>query len=274
MDSPFYYDDTCAISPQQSHKVMDSYATTVPCPGEGTPSTHMGYFREIKQERTVSPYNNTIELASPELENMFISSPGAVTSFPTPEVAVAAHSHRTVTHTQEEFSNGFENALQQVYRARGSPFVASDEALTATACGTANEGEPGYMSDSASYVTDRYEQLVPSAPNTPTRPKQAPNDSLKDQLRQRVHMRMSAIDSREQELLKLEHRRARNREAAIRCRTKKLRRIADMEERVNELRKKNGELTSTISSHKTEIIRLKKVIMEHSKHGCNIMSSV
>lgn len=79
------------------------------------------------------------------------------------------------------------------------------------------------------------------------------------------------IDMEDQEKIKVERKRARNRIAARKCRTRKLERISRLEEKVNELKSKNHELAQHASSLNEQVIQLKQQIMDHMKTGCQIM---
>jgi len=79
------------------------------------------------------------------------------------------------------------------------------------------------------------------------------------------------LGSEKQEEIKVERKRARNRIAARKCRTRKLERIARLEEKVNELKSKNNELAQTATSLNEQVMQLKQQIMDHMKTGCTVM---
>lgn len=79
------------------------------------------------------------------------------------------------------------------------------------------------------------------------------------------------INMEGQEKAKLERKRARNRIAARKCRTRKLERIARLEEKVNDLKNKNHELATHATSLNEQVVQLKQQIMDHMKTGCQIM---
>jgi len=79
------------------------------------------------------------------------------------------------------------------------------------------------------------------------------------------------VDLEEQEKIKLERKRARNRIAARKCRTRKLERIGRLEEKVADLKSRNNELAQTANSLSDQVMQLKQQIMEHMKSGCQIM---
>ncbi|XP_076463092.1 transcription factor Jun-like [Babylonia areolata] len=82
---------------------------------------------------------------------------------------------------------------------------------------------------------------------------------------------LSPINMESQERIKLERKRARNRLAAQKCRTRKLERISRLEDRVAELKGQNSDLSATASSLREQVIKLKQQIVEHVSSGCQIM---
>lgn len=79
------------------------------------------------------------------------------------------------------------------------------------------------------------------------------------------------VDLEEQEKIKLERKRARNRIAARKCRTRKLERINRLEDKVSDLKTRNNELQQSAHALNNEVVILKQKIMEHINSGCQIM---
>lgn len=84
---------------------------------------------------------------------------------------------------------------------------------------------------------------------------------------------MSPIDMDDQECMKTDRKRARNRVAARKCRYRKLERISRLEGRVGELKGQNAQLSQDAFTLKEQVAQLKQQIMEHVKSGCQIMVS-
>jgi len=82
---------------------------------------------------------------------------------------------------------------------------------------------------------------------------------------------LSPINMESQEKIKLERKRARNRVAARKCRTRKLERISRLEDRVSELKGQNDNLANTAVGLREQVNNLKKTIVEHVSSGCHIM---
>lgn len=84
---------------------------------------------------------------------------------------------------------------------------------------------------------------------------------------------VSPINMEHQEKIKLERKRERNRVAARKCRTRKLERISRLEDRVDDLKGQNTELSKTANNLREQVARLKQQIMEHVNGGCQLMVS-
>lgn len=74
------------------------------------------------------------------------------------------------------------------------------------------------------------------------------------------------------DVVRKEKKRERNRQAAQKCRTRKLTRIAELQKRVNDLQGKNKNLTGLAESLKIDVTRLEKQLDDHRTQGCTLMS--
>lgn len=84
---------------------------------------------------------------------------------------------------------------------------------------------------------------------------------------------LTPIDMDNQECIKLERKRARNRVAARKCRTRKLERISRLEDRVSDLKGQNGTLVKSANDLREQVFALKQQILEHVSSGCKVMLS-
>ncbi|XP_019744874.1 transcription factor jun-B-like isoform X1 [Hippocampus comes] len=84
---------------------------------------------------------------------------------------------------------------------------------------------------------------------------------------------MSPIDLENQERIKAERKRLRNRLAASKCRRRKLERIARLEDRVKVLKTDNAGLSNTASLLREQVAQLKQKVMTHVSSGCQLMLS-
>ncbi|KAM9769549.1 transcription factor JunB-like isoform 2-T2 [Menidia menidia] len=82
---------------------------------------------------------------------------------------------------------------------------------------------------------------------------------------------MSPIDMENQERIKAERKRLRNRLAASKCRRRKLERIARLEDKVKVLKTDNAGLSSTASLLREQVAQLKQKVMTHVSSGCQLM---
>ncbi|KAL4657991.1 transcription factor jun-B-like [Arapaima gigas] len=82
---------------------------------------------------------------------------------------------------------------------------------------------------------------------------------------------LSPIDLEDQERIKAERKRQRNRLAATKCRRRKLERIARLEDKVKVLKSDNAGLSSTASVLREQVAQLKQKVMTHVSSGCQLM---
>lgn len=82
---------------------------------------------------------------------------------------------------------------------------------------------------------------------------------------------VSPVDMEDQERMKLERKRQRNRVAASKCRSRKLERISKLEDKVKHLKSENAELSSMVNQLKEHVGVLKVEVMEHCNAGCQII---
>ena len=82
---------------------------------------------------------------------------------------------------------------------------------------------------------------------------------------------LSPINMETQEVVKLDRKRARNRVAARKCRERKLERISRLEDRVDQLKGQNSDLSNTAQTLRDQVVKLKRQIMEHVESGCQVM---
>jgi len=85
--------------------------------------------------------------------------------------------------------------------------------------------------------------------------------------------RLSPIDMESQEKIKLERKRLRNRQAATKCRKRKLERISQLDGRVQQLKEENGDLVAVVKKLKANVAMLKQEVIEHVNHGCEILTN-
>ena len=218
-----------------------------------------------------SPDLNMLKLASPELEKLIIQANGMVTTTPTPTQILFP---KFVTEEQEAYAQGFVAALEEL-RSNPVPGKGVEQRPTVTLPdmsknvfstttslpgGIFNIGSNGLPSKSLLQSASQSQgvrvkeepQTVPCGLNSPP---------------------PSPINMADQEVFKLERKRARNRVAARKCRTRKLERIARLEDKVDDLKGVNDELSVQATKLREEVCKLKRTIIEHVNSGCHIMMS-
>lgn len=232
-----------------------------------------------------SPDLNMLKLASPELEKFIIQANGMVTTTPTPTQFIFP---RFVTDEQESFAKGFVEALNNLHGKTVKTENSSDSESQSDSVSNASYTyvPPDYVLTSATTtlpgglittanansVLDQLSKSIPSQRISLLRqeeePQTVPSIASHDNT-----FSVSPINMENQEVIKLERKRARNRVAARKCRTRKLERIARLEERVDDLKGQNSDLSSQASALRDQVCKLKKQIIDHVNSGCQIMIS-
>lgn len=220
-----------------------------------------------------------LKLASPDLERLIIQShPNSQFTFP------------KSASEEQEFAEGFVKALEDLHKQNQLSDAGCVELL----------GPPGGLqpSDLPVYTTlNGYAAAPPGAINYPTDtlpfpppPTQAAAaaaalsrlqqsvSAMKDEPQTVPDMQscgdsppLSPIDMYNQERIKAERKKLRNRIAASKCRKRKLERISRLEEKVKILKTQNTELASTASVLREQVAQLKEKVMSHVSSGCQLI---
>jgi len=292
MDASLYHDEA------NGHDAVKKLKRNMTLDFNGTPSKK----QKVANNLLSSPDLNMLKLASPELERMIIlSQNGMVTTTPTPTQFLCP---QNVTDEQEAYARGFVDALNELHgQEQPAPteqqFVSSGNvvshsmpatitnvtAANSTVCSTSSMPVMTSLPQSFTTTTSlpggvlhtsQPQGMVDPSLNTT----QAPNPmvmQLKEEPQTVPSMGLSPpvspINMVTQEKIKLERKRERNRVAARKCRTRKLERISRLEDRVNELKGQNSNLTTTATDLRDQVCKLKEQIMTHVNSGCHVMLS-
>lgn len=250
-----------------------------------------------------SPDVGLLKLASPELERLIIQSCTGLTT-PTPTQFLCP---KNISDEQEGFAEGFARALAEMHYQQQDAAVHPDAqagAGNSMAPGGA-AAEVGRIPNSCSVRSDppEYTNLgsfnrpvgSASAPAGDRHPlmsyPQPPHNHMEPQVAAAQHQRLHAfkeepqtvpemsgdtpplspIDMEDQERIKAERKRMRNRVAASKCRKRKLERIARLEDRVKNLKSQNTELVSSANVLRDELALLKQKVMDHVNSGCQLI---
>ncbi|XP_001663792.2 transcription factor AP-1 isoform X2 [Aedes aegypti] len=206
-----------------------------------------------------SPDLQVLKLVSPELEKIIINS----AALPTPTPSSILYPTKATTE-QEQFAKGFDEALLSMREKdninkmnnnnnnnksinnNASTTIAAISAISTATTTTHNTMSGGDITYTDLGVIKEEPQIVPqSSP-------------------------MSPIDMENQERIKLERKRLRNRVAASKCRKRKLERISKLEDKVKDLKTQNNELHSIVFNLKQHVIQLKQQVVDHANSGCTI----
>lgn len=219
-----------------------------------------------------SPDLNLLKLASPELEKLIID-PSSLVSTPTPTQILFP---RHVTEEQESYARGFVDALNELHHSGDSSQGNSSQTERANSnesCSSTGSVKtscaPTYTSLDTHYppistaTSLGYVMSPPDPSLVKDEPQTVPNINSPPSV--------APIDMEDQERIKLERKRQRNRLAASKCRRRKLERIARLEEKVKDLKAENSELTGVVNKLKEQVYHLKEQVMDHVQSGCQIM---
>ena len=257
--------------------------------------------KKTKLSLLQSPDLNLLKLASPELEKMIIQANGMVTTTPTPTQFIFP---KHVTDEQEAYARGFVDALAELHdstlpqqQQQQQPAIKQTKVTSSSVplsqCVTkfitsSSNGPMTYATvPTVSQVLTTTTSLPGGLHNLPTSvPKSVehlnttfnlPKFQVKEEPQCVPSLDctppLSPINMDTQEVIKLERKRARNRVAARKCRTRKLERISRLEDKVADLKGQNTDLSTTATNLRDQVCKLKKQIIDHVNSGCQIMMS-
>merc|ERR1712232_1083856 len=241
------------------------------------------------QNLLTSPDVQMLKLTSPELEKFLSQNPSLAT--PTPS---SYGFPRSVTEEQMMYAKGFEEALEKIkYQENFAP--TTDTVTAANTLVTLSSGQTQQEHQSALQLPlslpNTSLSLTALAPNNPlSRPNsgasgsydsdtyQLPEGSVAVKIKDEPDDRsvddeddqesllspagagVSPIDMESQEKIKLERKRLRNRQAAAKCRKRKLERISLLDDRVAQLKTENTDLAAVVKKMKSSVASLKQEV--------------
>uniref|UniRef100_A0A8C5LWS6 Transcription factor JunD n=1 Tax=Leptobrachium leishanense TaxID=445787 RepID=A0A8C5LWS6_9ANUR len=254
MEIPFYHDDTLNLQSYES-----SYASTADTMLKKdlklNLSDHGSHVKQHQQDvdgLLTSPDLGLLKLASPELERLIIQSNGMVTTTPTSSQFM----YPKVANEEQEFAEGFVKALEDLHKQNQ---LGNGMKLNSVSTGVT--GQPALHTDSPVYVNlNGYPNATMNTTvnyNTDTTPYPFLSQNISQHhhhlATHRIHALkdepqivpevvsfgdsppMSPIDMDNQERIKAERKKLRNRIAASKCRKRKLERISRLEEKISYL---------------------------------------
>jgi len=250
------------------------------------------------QNLLTSPDVQMLKLTSPELEKFLSQNPSLAT--PTPSSYVFP---KSVTEEQMMYAKGFEEALEKIkYQENFGP--NTDTVTAANTLVTLSSGQAGQQEHQSALHLPLSLPNTSLTPNNPlSRPNsgasgsydsdtyQLPEGSVAVKIKDEPDDRsvddegdeesllspggagVSPIDMETQEKIKLERKRLRNRQAAAKCRKRKLERISLLDDRVAQLKTENTDLAAVVKKMKSSVAALKQEVLDHVNSGCEIRMS-
>ncbi|TSK18010.1 Transcription factor jun-B [Bagarius yarrelli] len=300
MEQPFYHDDSflSAYGTPDAVALRDYKLLK-----QSMSSSFVEPYRNFKSDfyPAGGADSGSLKLASPELERLIAQSGGGVITSPSPG---QYHLYgRSITDEQEGFADGFVKALDDLHKMNqvappnvsigggGVPSSVHSEApvyATLNSCSSNTSvqqpASPGtYPSATISYLPHhhQYHQQQQQHHHPFQHALHAPRlSALKEepQIVPDVHGSCtdgspptSPVDLEQQERIKAERKRLRNRLAATKCRRRKLERISRLEDKVKVLKTDNAGLSNTASLLREQVAQLKQKVMTHVSSGCQLV---
>lgn len=289
MEQPFYHDDSFLLGYAHSDSSLHDFKL----------QKHMSLsepYRNLKSDlyqTAVGPDVASLKLASPELERLIIQNSNGVLTTPTPGQYLYG---RGITDEQEGFAEGFVKALDDLHKMNQMPppNVSIGAGGVTTCSTTASVFGSSLQSEPPVYTTLNAYCPAPGHPSAtinylPQHPESARGFqptavhaqrfvALKEEPQTVPDMHssdgtppVSPIDMENQERIKAERKRLRNRLAATKCRRRKLERIARLEDKVKVLKSDNAGLSNTASALREQVAQLKQKVLRHMNSGCQLM---
>merc|ERR1711994_147321 len=228
------------------------------------------------QSLLTSPDVQMLKLTSPELERFLVQNPTLATPNPSGYIFP-----KSVTEEQMMYAQGFEEALEhlrqtdKVIEAPNDATVAAANTLAALSTSRtsvkANSIQTSQQNHSAHNLSLALPKTIPTIPTINShfqlnsssgdtdsyilpegvKIKDEPDDqSLSgSESLQGSESFMSPVDMDSQEKIKLERKRLRNRLAASKCRQRKLDRISQLDDRVQQLKSENADLAAVVKKN-------------------------
>lgn len=248
-----------------------------------------------------SPDLNMLKLRTPDIEKYILTNIGVTT--PTPTHAQILFPSRNTTEAQEEYTRGFLDALNNLHQSveinpgkQNSENSTTSNLLSKLYMPIYLAASPATASVIKSSGSPKNNVITTFNPSTVRPPSvESTNSSscnsnslpvplefsVKEEL-QTVPSDYSSppvsplphktpIDMADQERIKLERKRYRNRIAASKCRRRKLEKISQLEDKVKDLKGENAKLEAFADRLREQVCSLKQTVLDHVKKGCQIM---
>merc|ERR1712244_153266 len=218
------------------------------------------------QNLLTSPDVQMLKLTSPELEKFLSQNPTLTTPTPSsffPKAVTEEKMH------QESFGPGTDT--RTVTAANTLVTLSSgqaDQLATQLPLSLPNSIPNNPLSRPNSGASGSYDSDTYQLPEGSIKIKDGPEDGSLDgdddeeSLLSPGGSGVSPIDMETQEKIKLERKRLRTRQAAAKCRKRKLERISQLDERVAQLKTENTDLAAVVKKMKSSVATLKQEVMD------------
>lgn len=245
-----------------------------------------------------SPDLNMLKLRTPDIEKYILTNIGVTT--PTPTHAQILFPAKSCTEAQEEYARGFMDALNNLHQSveinpgkqnsensnlfsklympiyLASPATAASVIKSSgspknnviTTFNPSTVRPPSVESNNSSSCNSN-SLPVPLEFSVKEELQTVPSDYSSPPLSPINHK--TPIDMADQERIKLERKRYRNRIAASKCRRRKLEKISQLEDKVKDLKGENAKLEAFADRLREQVCSLKQTVLDHVKKGCQIM---
>ncbi|CAO1387418.1 unnamed protein product [Diamesa hyperborea] len=207
-----------------------------------------------------TPDLNMCKLGSPELESFILNTDTLQT--PTPSLQPPPIFPTKITSEQEDYAKGFEDALKNLHSCDTTQVASKAPTNNITTSVVSSGSNPTMSGGQFSSFEEDDQNLLLQIKEEP-----------QQQLPSSNSPQMSPINMENQERIKLERKRQRNRVAASKCRKRKLERISKLEDRVKILKVENSELGGIVLNLKQHVFDLKQQVINHHNSGCQITIS-
>lgn len=215
-----------------------------------------------------SPDLQVLKLVSPELEKIIINN----AALPTPTPSSILYPTKATTE-QEQFAKGFDEALLSMHEKDNinkMHITHNNNNNISTSNNNNNSSSNSAPASGSTVPTSAHNNTMSGGDITYTDLDSYPGVIKEEPQTVPQSPPVSPIDMENQERIKLERKRLRNRVAASKCRKRKLERISKLEDKVKDLKTQNTELCSIVFSLKQHVIQLKQQVIEHHNSGCTI----
>ncbi|CAF0888470.1 unnamed protein product [Adineta ricciae] len=215
--------------------------------------------------------NDKFSLSTPDLINVLVTPQAYNDGQPSPGTR-AFHemfdsTMTNINHPIQPSTHPLQHDMHLIVSNTAQP---NSELISPYRTNRSNSQMSAMRDRSISSSMNEHDSSNSTAPSSPTG-SYIYSNRMKDELQHVPSMRSSQSGDTN-DVIKKERKRERNRQAAQKCRTRKLTRIAELQKRVNELQGKNKDLVGIADTLKADITKLERQLQDHHTQGCTLMN--